>query len=176
MSMFQTLIALLVLAGCVALWRFIRRRFGRFQALVILKNTPKPTRTRGEIDRELWDQKGALDRAIEATAAATVAQHQAATAAHTARDLPDPPCEVEPPAAYTKGPSPSMVAATRAATGPVKALAVLILLGLSSLACARPAPVPWHHHCRACGKSLDVGKPKDPSYRPICVTCYCEGK
>lgn len=63
-----------------------------------------------------------------------------------------------------------------AATGPVKALAVLILLGLSAPACARPAPVPWHHHCRACGKSLDVGRPKDPSYRPICVTCYCEGR
>lgn len=170
MSMFQTLIALLILAGGVAIWRFIRRRFGRLHALVILKDTPKPTRTRGEIDRELWEQKGALDRASQAVLEIQPSIDLAGKPIPAPRDLPDPPCEVEPPAAPTKNP------AMLAATGPVKAMAVLVLLGLSALACARPTPVPWHHHCRACRKSLDGGQPKGSSCWPICVTCYCEGK
>jgi HAMP domain-containing protein len=157
--MFQTLIALLVMAGGVALWRFLRRRLGRLEALVILKDTPKLSRTRGEIDRELWDQKAALDRASQAVLEVQPSIDLAGKPIPAQRDLPDPPSEVEPPAAPTKS------SAMLAATGPVKALAVLALLGLSALACTRPAPVPWHHHCRACGKSLDVG-----------ITCYCEGK
>ena len=132
MSMFTTFILLLALAGGLALWRFIWRRLGRFQSLVVLKGTPKPSRTRGEIHRELWEQKGALDRADQAVMEVGAWQDAAVQdtrqvvndlldAITAQRHLPDPPCEVEPPAA---GPVPvrsvSMFASiTPMAAGPV---------------------------------------------------------
>lgn len=52
-------------------------------------------------------------------------------------------------------------------------LILFALASLSLLAC-RPA-VSWPHHCRACSKRLEVGPPRDPSYRPICTACWARG-
>lgn len=80
----------------VFLWRRLQR-WGRFQALVVLKNSRESTRTRGEIDRELWDQKAALERASQAALEVEPCIDLGVKPVPAPRILPDPPCEVEPP-------------------------------------------------------------------------------
>ncbi|HJV39986.1 MAG TPA: hypothetical protein VJ549_00575 [Geothrix sp.] len=103
MNFLDALIALAVLIGLAIVVRAVRKSWGPLEGVaIILPGDAEPKRrTPGEIQRELWEQKGTLDRAIENTAAATLAQHNAKklkTAQATpvrGWHAPDAPCEVE---------------------------------------------------------------------------------
>lgn len=94
MSFGDVLIVLAVLVIVTQITLFIRDRWGSLKGVAVQIGNPTPARTRGEVDRQLWEQKSALDRA-KAAAAAPVAQPQASTAIPATWHAPDAPCEVE---------------------------------------------------------------------------------
>ncbi|MDP1832610.1 MAG: hypothetical protein Q8K67_11170 [Geothrix sp.] len=91
MSIGDVLIVLTILVFAALITRFIRGRWGRFVGVGIFINAGEsgPRRTPGEIHRELWEQKGTLDKAVADCARARVTNHASWHA-------PDAPCEVEP--------------------------------------------------------------------------------
>lgn len=89
------ILAGLVLAAGAARW-LIRRTWGPLKGVTV-EITPSPTRrTSGEIHRELWEQKGTLDRAVQATAKARIHSAKYAAVGTYPREVPAAPCEVEP--------------------------------------------------------------------------------
>lgn len=89
------ILAGLAVAAGVARW-LIRRAWGPLKGVCVELTPTTSRRTAGEVHQELWEQKGTLDRAIQATTKATIHQSKFAAVGTYPREIPSAPCEVEP--------------------------------------------------------------------------------
>ncbi len=114
MSFFDVLITLLILAGLVQTGRLIKRAWGDLRKVSVRFEPTTKRRTPGEVNRELWRQKTALDEARTAAKEAATWPPRGTplevqitpelwakwsglggVPVSTARHLPDPPSECE---------------------------------------------------------------------------------
>lgn len=136
----------------------------------------------------------AIVTALEASEVRPFSSHMLTMAIDTEEPAPDPDTPLPPTMADVAEEILAMLrkqAADRAAESRMKAeesglnviqrfrrfifgAGAAVVLALSLTGC-KP-PVPWAHHCRACGIQVEVGKPKDPGYKPICVRCWSRGE
>lgn len=92
---FILILAGLVLAAGAARW-LIRHAWGPLKGVTVEFTPSHSRRTDGEINRELWEQKGALDHAVKATVKASIHPGKYASVGTYPREIPAAPCEVEP--------------------------------------------------------------------------------